>query len=192
MWHWQPSIFYSDEKCEILTLPLNKQKGDLTVYSVLGCFIHLWQNYYVSEVCSLFMMGVWHGVTLIHLIFLLFVAICVLRGQTLRQSLGYKVFVRDQHPWREREERDFVERDNERLCRSDKDSCTQRGSLQPKFSIRCVLNGVRMVMLRTGAMWNSDRCLEKNPEGVQCIEEGLAPSHLTDTKYRELILLTGA
>ena len=128
MWHWQPSIFYSDEKCEILTLPLNKQRGDLTVYSVLGCFIHLWQNYYVSEVCSLFMMGVWLGVTLIHLIFLLFVAICVLRGQALRQSLGYKVFVRDQHLWREREERDFVERVNERLCRSDKDSCTQRGA----------------------------------------------------------------
>ena len=87
--------------------------------------------------------ALWFGVILIHIFFLLFIAVCVLWRQALKQSLSSKI-VRGQHLWKQGEEWYWVEGDSELQCRSYKTSSTQSGTLEPISSIRCVLNGVRM------------------------------------------------
>lgn len=80
--------------------------------------------------------GLWFGVTLIHIFFLLFIAVCVLWRQALKQSLTSKI-VKDQHLWKEGEEWYWVEGDSELQCRSYKTSSTQRGTWRQY----CLLHG---------------------------------------------------
>lgn len=100
---------YSDEKIEILTLSLNKQKGDLTVYNLFGWFLILMtelsclqDTLYIYGACA------WRGDVVIwgdfnpHFFFFLFAAGWVLWELTIKRSLYYNMFVKDQHLWKRR------------------------------------------------------------------------------------------